>query len=113
MPASDGFVNYAKEQLEPVATITSKRMFGGVGLYADGLFFALIDNDVLYLKVDDSTRPEFEAAGLGPFRPYGDERTMNYNEVSVEILEDAEELTRWAKKAIDVAARNKKKKKKK
>jgi len=111
MPASDGFVDYAKEQLEHFATITSKRMFGGVGLYADGLFFAVIDNDILYLKVDDSTRPEFEAAGLGPFRPYNDERTMNYHEVSVEILEDREELARWAKKAVDVATRSKKKKK--
>ena len=66
---TDSFLAYVVEQLEPVGAITSKRMFGGVGLYAGDLFFALIDDDTLYFKVDDSNRGDFERAGSGPFRP--------------------------------------------
>ena len=64
-------------------------MFGGVGLYCQGLFFALIDDDTLYLKVDDATRPEFERLGIQPFRPYGDEsQGMQYYELPADVLED-------------------------
>ena len=46
-------------------------MFGGVGIYAKEAFFALVDDDVLYLKVDDSNRGDFEARGMSPFQPFG------------------------------------------
>jgi len=111
MAVSSGFRDFAVEQLEHVGSITSKSMFGGVGLYADGLFFALIANDRLYFKVDDSNRPDFEAAEMEPFRPYGDERAMKYYEVPIAVLEDADALQTWAKKAIDVARRARKGKK--
>jgi DNA transformation protein and related proteins len=76
-------------------------------------FFALIANDVLYLKVDDSTRKDFERAGGEPFRPYGDDRgTMQYYSVPAEALEDADTLAVWGKKAIAVAAAAKGRKKK-
>jgi DNA transformation protein and related proteins len=104
MAVSDGFVAFVLEQLEAVDAITSKRMFGGVGVYAGDLFFALLDNDVLYLKVDDSNRADFEAAGAGPFRPYGSGGgVMQYYEVPVAVLEDADELGGWAAKSIAVA----------
>jgi DNA transformation protein and related proteins len=64
-------------------------MFGGVGIYGGELFFALIDDDTLYFKVDESTRPEFEARGMGPFQPYGEEgETMGYYRVPEDLLED-------------------------
>ena len=104
MPVTDRFTEFVVDQLEACGPIASKRMFGGVGIYADDLFFALLDNDVLYLKVDDSNRADFEAAGTGPFRPYGDGgEVMQYYEVPVDVLEDATELGRWAAKAIAVA----------
>jgi DNA transformation protein len=104
MPVTDRFVEFVVDQLEACGPITSKRMFGGVGIYAADLFFALLDDDVLYLKVDDSNRADFEAAGTGPFRPYGDGgEVMQYYEVPVGVLEDATELGRWAMKAIAVA----------
>jgi TfoX/Sxy family transcriptional regulator of competence genes len=63
-----------------------------------------MDNDVLYLKVDDSNRPDFVAAGTGPFRPYGTGgEVMQYYEVPAGVLENAVELGRWAAKAIAVA----------
>jgi len=65
----------------------------------------------LYFKVDDSNRPDFEEAGTGPFRPYDDDRTMNYYEVPAEVLEDPDELKRWCTKALEVARISKRKKK--
>ena len=83
-------------------------MFGGVGLYSGELFFALIADDTLYFKADESTRPEFEARGMGPFRPFGDEGgTMQYYQVPEDLLEDPEALRPWAEKAVDVARRKK------
>lgn len=107
MPVTESFLAFVLEQLDVVDAITPKRMFGGVGIYAGDLFFALLANDVLYLKVDDSNRADFEAAGACPFQPYPDRPagggTMQYYEVPVAVLEDADELGRWAAKSIAVA----------
>lgn len=86
------------------ATITDRAMFGGVGLYADGLFFALAADDVLYFKVDRSTRPCFEALGMPPFLPFGDpSRPMQYYQVPVDVLEDPDRLGVWVDRAVNVA----------
>ena len=80
--------------------------FGGVGLYCEGVFFGIIARDVLYLKVDDSTRADFERAGSRPFKPYPDRPgTMQYYEVPVDVLESLVDLTAWARKSVSVAAR--------
>ncbi len=85
-------------------------MFGGVGIYAGDLFFALIDDDTLYFKVDDSNRADYEARGRRPFRPYGDGgEVMQYYDVPEDLLDDPESLRSWAEKAIDVARRAKRK----
>jgi DNA transformation protein and related proteins len=79
-------------------------MFGGVGLYSGDTFFALIAGDTLYLKVDDSNRSDFEARGLGPFRPYGEDgEVMQYYALDESTLEDLDELREWTGKAIAVA----------
>ena len=79
-------------------------MFGGVGIYDRDVFFALIADDTLYFKVDDSTRPEFVARGCQAFRPYGEEgEEMQYYRVPDELLEDSESLGHWAERAIRVA----------
>lgn len=105
MAVSPEFTDWTVDQLAPLGEVTSRRMFGGVGLYLDGLFFALIDDDVLYLKVDDQNRERFEAAGMGPFRPYGDERSMQYYPPPPDIVEDREALCEWAASAVDAARR--------
>ncbi len=105
MAVTPGYRSFVIEQLEQISSITSKNMFGGVGLYAEGYYFALIGDDRLYFKVDDSNRSDFEAAEMEPFRPYGDERAMQYYEVPIEVLEDVDLLQRWAEKAIAVARR--------
>jgi len=81
-------------------------MFGGVGIYSAQRFFALIADDTLYFKVDDSNRPDFERLGMRPFQPYGEGgEVMQYYEVPAELLEDPEALRPWAAQAIAVAER--------
>lgn len=84
-------------------------MFGGTGIYAGDLFFALIAKDTVYFKVDDTTRPAFEARGLGPFRPYGPKgEAMQYYEVPEDLLEDPEALAPWIIAAVGVATQKRK-----
>ena len=104
MAVSQEYQDYVTEQLATVGYIVCKRMFGGVGLYADGIFFATAALAPPHLKVDDTNRQDFEQAGMDAFRPYPDKtRSMQYFEVPVEVLEDAEELFNWARKSITVA----------
>lgn len=116
MAVSSEYTEYVMEQLGRVVPVTSRRMFGGVGIYSDALFFALLADDRIYLKVDDSNRGDFEAAGKGPFRPFGeDSKPMSYYELPGELLESPDRLGPWIDKALSVArnARLKKKPEKK
>ena len=93
MPVSDGYLTFVLDQLRPaVADVRARRMFGGIGLYAADLFFGIIDDDIVYLKVDDSTRGEYEARGMPAFRPYEGGTSMNYSQLPEEILEEQETL---------------------
>jgi DNA transformation protein and related proteins len=105
MAVSKDFAAYVLEQLSALPRVTSRRMFGGVGVYADGLFFALIADDTLYFKVDDSNRADYLRLGSKPFVPYADrpEVSMSYYTVPAEVLDEVDELTRWARKSIAVA----------
>ena len=111
MTVSRSFRTLVLDQLgRTVPRIRARNMFGGVGIYAGELFFALIADDTLYFKVDDSNRPDFEARGMGPFLPFGDERDkMQYYEVPADLLDDPEQLRPWAERAIAVAAKKKSK----
>jgi DNA transformation protein and related proteins len=104
MPVRPEFREYVLEQLARVAPITSRSMFGGLGIYSEGFFFALLADETLYLKVDETNRPAFEAAGMSPFRPYGpDGKPMRYYELPGHLLEDPHALRPWVDAAISVA----------
>jgi DNA transformation protein len=111
MSVSPSFRTLVLDQLGRVLpSVRGKGMFGGVGLYAGELFFALIADDVVYLKADEQTRPAFEARGMGPFRPHGpDGPPMQYYQLPEELLEDAEALRGWVDDAVGVARRSKRK----
>jgi DNA transformation protein len=116
MAVSATYLAFVKEQLESVRHLADKRMFGGVGLYAGAVFFGLIDNDTLFLKVDDRTRPRFEQAGSGPFRPdpkKPEAAMRGYYDVPVAVLEDRDALGDWAREAIAVGTSSGTKKAKK
>lgn len=106
MAVSPEFRAFALESLGRVApAVTARGMFGGVGVYSAGLFFALIAGETLYLKVDDTNRGDFDAIGMGPFLPFGGDKPMGYYELPADYLEDADRLRPWIDKAIDVARR--------
>ena len=110
MSVSTEYLEYVLEQLAGVGRLTSRRMFGGVGLYSDDLFFALLSGDALYFKVDASNRADYEARGARQFmpfpdRPEGDKRHsgMGYFELPADALEDADECVAWARRSVAVA----------
>lgn len=108
MPVSESFREYVRERLEQVGEVSLRAMFGGIGVYSRGLFFALMDDDTLYMKVDAHNRPDFEALGMNAFRPFGDERSMSYYEVPAQVLEEAEDLRGWVEKSLAAALRQRK-----
>lgn len=105
MPVNASYRDYVLEQLTDLGRVSARRMFGGVGLYCDGRFFGLIDDDQLFLKVDDRNRGDYEARGMPPFRPFRDrpERSMSYFQVPIEVLEDPAELCAWARDSLRAA----------
>jgi DNA transformation protein len=99
------FRDFVLDQLARVPDLRPKRMFGGIGLYSGERFFGIVAADELFLKVDDSNRPAYEAAGSEPFRPVADRPvSMSYWRVPLEVLEDPAELVAWANAAIRAAA---------
>jgi DNA transformation protein len=114
MPVSEQYLDYVVDQLACIGPIAAKKMFGGVGLYHDGLFFGLIAVDVLYFKVDDENRGLYESAGAKPFQPYGDDSySMSYYEVPADVLEDTDQLRAWARGSVAAAERKGARKKQK
>jgi DNA transformation protein len=106
LKVSDAFKTFVLDQLAEIGEVTPRSMFGGVGLYHRGIFFGIIARDVLYLKVDDRNRPDYERAGTKAFRPYRDRpSTMQYYAVPVDVLESGFELADWARKAVAAAER--------
>ena len=103
--AGPSYREFVLEQLGRVAPpIRAKSMFGGTGIYSHDIFFALIANDELYLKVDDTNRPDFETRGMGPFLPYGaGSSAMQYYLLPADVLEDVDTLREWVEKSIVVA----------
>lgn len=108
MAVTSEFVEYLFEPLAPLGRLRSKRMFGGWGLYADELFFAIAINDTLYIKADTESQDFFIATGSSRFtyaKKDGSSASLNYFEVSADILEDTEALLTWARRGKAAALR--------
>lgn len=104
MAVSPELRDHVLELLAPLGPVVAKPMFGGVGIYLGGVIFAILTrHDVLYLRSDETTRGEFEAAGAEPFQPRPG-FIMPYHEAPPEAMEDAEAMRDWAERAL-VAAR--------
>ena len=109
MANSADFLAYLRELMRDggVAT-TSRAMFGGHGLDVDGVFFAIVDDDVLYLRVDAQNRADFEALGCTPFEystREGVHRAMSYLRAPDEALERPDAMGRWARSSLGAALR--------
>ena len=106
MSASEGFQEFLKDQLAGFGPVAIRRMFGGAGVYADDVMFGLIADDTLYLKVDGTTVPAFEAEVMRAFTytaKGGKPISMSYWEVLPRLLEDPDELAEWARTAYAIA----------
>jgi DNA transformation protein len=101
---SGQFSTFLLDTLGAVLPVTARRMFGGVGYYAEDLFFAIADDDVLYLRVDEASRGYFEREGLQAFCPMGPgTKSMSYYAVPARLYDDPEELAVWMRRALDAA----------
>ena len=105
MAVSQEYLRYVLEQLAGLGRVTSRRMFGGVGIYCGEVFFALVFEDQLYFKVGETTRAEYTARGMQRFKPYADrpELSMTYYTVPVDVLEDSEQLREWGRRSVAAA----------
>jgi DNA transformation protein len=106
MAVSDEFLDYIVDQLSMLGYVTVRRMFGGAGLYCEGRMFAVVADDVAYLKVDDSNREDFVQAGSAPFNPYPEKAkttVMSYYEIPPDVLENRAVLAQWARRSLDIA----------
>ena len=113
MSVSDNYRTYIIEQLAALPALSTRRMFGGLGLYSGDWFFGLIDDDVLFFKVDDANREDYVSRGMKAFMPFPGQASMGYFQVPVDVIEEAEDLTRWARRSVEVAQRAGLKKKQK
>lgn len=104
------FLNYIKDLLEPVGNITCRPMFGGYGIYKDGIIFAIIDDYELYVKASTEVAKIFEKAGSEQFSYQGRKGLvkMCYWKVPSDIIDYKEKLIDWAKLAIKSAKESKK-----
>lgn len=108
MAVSSDFLEYILDQLSAWGDVTARRMFGGAGLYRDGKMFGLVADNVAYLKVDETNKDKFLAAGSSPFKPYPNKpTTMSYFEIPTDILENSEKLIEWAEESLSIQKKRK------
>ncbi len=101
-------IEFLKDLCRPLGPVAIKRMFGGLGIWADGLMFALVFDDTLYLKVDAESSPRFEARELPRFTyatKDGRRTVMSYARAPEEVFDDADAFAEWAGVAILAARR--------
>jgi DNA transformation protein len=98
----ESFKDFVLDQLHDLGDVDCRRMFGGYGLYENGVFFGIISQARLYFKTNTNTRTAYVQRGMQPFRPNARQTLTSYYEVPVDILEDHALLTRWAQQAVAV-----------
>ncbi len=109
MAKTSEFCDHLMDRLAPIGAPSYKFMFGGYGIYLDGLMMGIVSDDVLWLRTDDGNRPDYEARGLKPFQPMsknGPMGIMPYYTVPDDVLDDQDDFLEWARKARDAAVRH-------
>ena len=99
----DSFIDFVLDQLRDIPGLEARRMFGAHGLYAGETFFAIACDGALYFNVDDRSRVEYERRGMQPFRPTEKQTLKRYLQVPADVIDDREELAKWAKRAVRAA----------
>lgn len=104
---ADPFTDLCVEMLSPLGPVRVRRMFGGQGLYVDGLFVAIVDDGQLFLKSDDANRARFDAAGCAHFTfpKDGEDVITSYRRPPEDALESPPLMLPWARLALEAALR--------
>ena len=97
----ESFKEFVLDQLRLLERVDCRAMFGGHGLYCEGVFFGIISKGRLYFKTNDSTVSDYLEGDMKPFQPNPRQKLKNYYEVPVEILEDEEQIAVWVRKAVE------------
>ena len=108
MAVSNPFLERVRDALSFVPELRVKRMFGGAGIYSGETIFGLAIEDMLFLKADAESAPEFDARGLEPFifrDRNGRETPMSYRQAPEELWEDPDAAREWVEKAFAAARR--------
>ncbi|KAB2870206.1 MAG: TfoX/Sxy family protein [Bauldia sp.] len=108
MVTTPGFQAFLEELFAPIGGVSLRRMFSGHGVFRDGLMFGIVIKDVLYLKVDETTQPAYEAEGSGPFAysgAKGREVTTSYWRSPERLFDEPDEFGKWALAAFATAER--------
>jgi DNA transformation protein len=110
MKKHNEFIELLKEVFEEFGPIEARSMFGGYGIYHDSVMFALVADNTLYLKANDSTKSHFESRDLPQFEYERKDKTvkMSYYLAPDEIFDDREEAAIWASYAYEAALGKKK-----
>lgn len=99
---------FIRDVFSAFGPVSVRRMFGGAGIYADGVMFALVADDLIYLKVDAQNEPDFEREQLPPFTYLAKNNkcaVMSYRRIADRLYDDPDELARWARDALSAAQR--------
>ncbi len=112
MAISTHQLEYLIEMLAGAGPVTARRMFGGAGLYADGIMFALVAGDVLYFKADTESESRYREEGMTPFTYEGRGKTveLSYWRAPEWLYDEPDEMTVWAQAALAAARRSRAKK---
>ena len=107
MAKDEAYIEYLHELLAPLGKISSKKMFGGRGVYCNGVIMGLVIDDALYLKADDETRDLFADQGCEPFVYETKKKrvAMSYWSVPDDAMESSEQMLPWARYALAAALR--------
>lgn len=107
MAARDEYIQHVLELLGPLGRVTARRMFGGHGLYCDGVFFGIVHDDTLYLKGDEANRADFERAGCEPFgyARKGRRMTLGFFRAPEDAMDDPNAMLPWARGSLSAALR--------
>ena len=103
MAVSSDFLQYVLDQLSGWGNVHVNKMFGGAALYQGELAFAMIANDMVYLKVDDTNKEKYIAAGSTPLKPFKSNVTvLSFYNIPADVLEDSDKFVVWAKESLDI-----------
>ena len=108
MVASDGFAEFLREHLAPLGRVTLRRMFGKSGVFCDGVMFAMVTDNTLYVRVDDHNRATFQEAASFPPLNYakkGSTIDLAFWRVPERLFDEPDELVAWARAALAAAHR--------